>query len=618
MERKIIDIFQEIDTWENAPINKILGDINVRPTQSTALTKRIIMFGATQVGKTTLIMTLLGIKNDCTEKLEKSLRGDDKAGSSSTSTFVVYSKSNKPEEFGLAYCQLNETIDEKKIKYYNASDFEKKIKEHKSKNRSNNQKKHNHNLNELLITYIYIPSSYFEDDCVENLQIVDSRGFGERDATTDDINYVINKMMPFSAGIVAVTSGEKIQSLESEYRPYLSQKSKNQVLLVTSHAISTSDEIKKGLKKQSDCIKAEEYIRLTYENKVKNIPGFHDYEGRIFPIETKSYLTKFGYKKFEEVVDIQRKRIMDAISEMQCKTSISICKDNIEVVTAKLNNEIILIENENEALLKKVEEEKMLLDSLKKRVDQLKKNNNKLENKKEKEKAHYDELIKKCKEFEDEEPDFIGDSSDFDGIKDDNRGLNKLISLVSSEMKDYYSEFYKDYSAQINEIIQNNAEYYYVNGIRFKHWWKDDNAEAFENASRDSFEEICEMLLKQLKSDKRNALKSQKSPDKSQEVNLSSEVTRREKSIEKSNAQIAENNEKIKQREYRINELVDYKNNLEQVFLDAFYEKKDELINKINFTINNEKKLAGFLTVGGIEYTMKDVKMQEKKENNKW
>ena len=54
---KIKRILEETTTWENVPINRALGSLSTDKTAS--LIKRIIMFGATQMGKTTVIMDLI-------------------------------------------------------------------------------------------------------------------------------------------------------------------------------------------------------------------------------------------------------------------------------------------------------------------------------------------------------------------------------------------------------------------------------------------------------------------------------------------------------------------------------------------------------------------------------
>ena len=65
-DSNIADIFKEIQTWENAPINELLGAAQKNLDNSV---KRVIVYGPTQVGKTTLIMDLIGIKTELQKDL---------------------------------------------------------------------------------------------------------------------------------------------------------------------------------------------------------------------------------------------------------------------------------------------------------------------------------------------------------------------------------------------------------------------------------------------------------------------------------------------------------------------------------------------------------------------
>ena len=96
-------IFRQIQDWEHGPIDELFGG---QHTDTSGAAKRIMLYGPTQVGKTTLLMHLIGIKPEMQNTLDEILRGGETMGNSSTSTAVIYSRWDK-EEFGL----LTGTID---------------------------------------------------------------------------------------------------------------------------------------------------------------------------------------------------------------------------------------------------------------------------------------------------------------------------------------------------------------------------------------------------------------------------------------------------------------------------------------------------------------------------
>ncbi len=239
--KAIQNIFEEISTWENVPINRVLGSIGI--DKSSSVIKRIIMCGATQVGKTTVVMALLGIKNDKQAELERILRGGTTAGHSSTSATVVYMKS-ADSNFGYYEGGIEETIDESKIESFSPEVFEAMLGKLKEEKRTDSLK------SIYSASYIYIPKDYFNKNA-PNLQIVDSRGFGERiietergdSITSEKINKFIDDLMLFASGVVAVATVDKMQSLKSDYKAILDKKSPNQVLIILTHALVNNREM---------------------------------------------------------------------------------------------------------------------------------------------------------------------------------------------------------------------------------------------------------------------------------------------------------------------------------------------------------------------------------------
>lgn len=619
---KISAIFNESSTWENEPINEILGVDN--SAQSTALAKRIIMFGATQVGKTTLIHSLLGIKPECQGLLENQLRGDDIYGHSSTSTFVIYSRS-KNDQFGIAICGINDSVSQSDIVYYSPDDFKKRISKIKKDNRNSSGFK-----NDVKITYIYIPSFYYAENAVSNLQIVDTRGFGERGtnstssngsyASAEDINYVIDQMMPFASGVIAVERSDKIQALSSEYSQYLNKKSENQVLVVVSYAISNSDEIKKSLVNEIknntfDVSSCDEKIREYYNKTIIETEGYlsKKFDGRIFPIETKSYISKEQkISKAGCIVDLEIQHIIDEVDKMKCKTSINICKENIDTEISKMFELI----DDNNSKINKINE------TIKKQKDLASVCGKELENfdrqdaaAKRKTKIELDrvteqfELAKKYKKIDEYDADYYFDVDDFSSVSNEKSAESKTIKEVTASIKNYYGtpDFDKKYQMKIQEIIDEECSSCYYGKKLFKKWRK----VTYENALycfHNAFEAVRDYMFETLKNEKSKLTRQLNASNKDKKyISIKTEYDNHQKQIAKSENQILDLKQNNEKNEDRISKLKARKDNVEGIFAQAFYKKQNELVNRINEENNPEVKMALLTTLATIEFSMKDI-----------
>lgn len=358
------EIFEEINTWEYKPINELLEPGYRR--NNTSLVKRIIMIGATQMGKTTLIMTLMGVMPNKTEELEKILRGGRRYGSSSTSTAIIYSKmpkgSENSDKFGLAKGEITKRIEERDVEFFSDSEQFKKELERINENSRKNSVEEKEDLS--LITYVFIPNSYFESSSEEDLQIVDLPGFGDKnEIVSRKIKKTVEMLSDFIAGVVAVISADKIQQLGSEYKSFIDNRSEKNLLIAVSYSIS---KLQKDIRriaeaKETDKDKSE-YIRNFYKGEIEKITNKKLSE-RVFPIESKKWASgSEGSESLLNTVDLFTNSILDELKEMKCKTSINACEDNlsetIKGIETKIEKAKKEEENLNESLLNAQEKKK--------------------------------------------------------------------------------------------------------------------------------------------------------------------------------------------------------------------------------------------------------------------
>lgn len=341
MNNKIDSVFQEMNTWENGPINELLG--NSYENSSTS-TKRIIMYGPTQVGKTTLIMDLIGIKPECQKDLEDILRGGAKAGNSSTSSAIVYNRWEN-DCFGILLGNINFEISTEPEKL-DSDSFKERIKNINSLNRDSSEKRLNQKGN---IIYYYLPKSLFEEDSDnQHLQIVDLPGFGEKnEKMRKNADEIIDYLSGIVAGAIIVVKSENIQRLESDYKEFIDKHHHNHLAIAVSYAIKTSAELQRActdkdssyLKKCKtdrdialkiskhyfDLIKSEGYV--SFDDDLK--------EQIVFPVEQGKYLSE-NFSHLSGAFDESRKLLKERIASMKNRTSIDACIEEFETRNKRL------------------------------------------------------------------------------------------------------------------------------------------------------------------------------------------------------------------------------------------------------------------------------------------
>ena len=280
------DIFQEVVSWEKKPISELLGTV---PVIGSDYSKQIIMYGPTQVGKTTLILDLIGIKPEKRNELDNILRGGSTAGSASTSSAIIYSKWDK-DCFGISTRNIHDFKDETPEEL-NAVQMAERITAINVQNRFGDKA----TLKQSDIYCFYFPASYFDDlSPLKNLQIIDLPGFGERNEKmrkrADEIASFISG---FVAGAIVVVRSQNIQKLESDYKEFISKHHLNHLAIAVSYAAATNFNVRKF---QGDDSEIAHEISEYYYNLIQT-DGYMNFgdvapEDIIFPVEKKEFLNE--------------------------------------------------------------------------------------------------------------------------------------------------------------------------------------------------------------------------------------------------------------------------------------------------------------------------------------
>jgi len=162
----------------------------------------IALFGKSQVGKTTLILKLLGIKDDLFSKVYSAVRGSINKTGSATPTAFVYQKSIDNN----FYISTKEEVE--------ISSLEKLKKEIISIREEIENNKQSFHLEQVIIK---IPKSYFDTEKVNriNIDIIDLPGFESSNKDEQPhVKNIIGKYIPRCNLILLVVPIDKIQMFE--------------------------------------------------------------------------------------------------------------------------------------------------------------------------------------------------------------------------------------------------------------------------------------------------------------------------------------------------------------------------------------------------------------------
>lgn len=185
--------------------------------------KYVTIFGSTQCGKTTLILTLIGVKDEHIYELSKILRGSRSFGKSSTATAIIYTKSTD-DSFGFAelksdeqFSEQNEDSHSEYIQCQDVKEFKDRIDEYR--------RRMSEGRDVPLAVKYFIPSCYFNDtDELNNIVIIDLPGTEASGTESIFARDMANKYRMLSDANIVVVDSREIQKLYdsgNEYRNHI-------------------------------------------------------------------------------------------------------------------------------------------------------------------------------------------------------------------------------------------------------------------------------------------------------------------------------------------------------------------------------------------------------------
>ena len=325
--------------WQKATQEQILNGLLCKAHKYKAIGQRndklIMVFGKSHAGKTTFILSLMGVAENKLSELNLILRAGIPEGKSSTSTAIVYQKSDD-DCFGVCEHSISE-LSEYEILKCTKEEFVRRIQE--TRLAVENRKRNNE-----LVLYLYIPCSYFEngDLALQQINILDVPGY---ETTNSEERYhteaILNKYMTVSALNIVVRSIYDINDLRYFSAPNRDDYTKlisGKYIVVTTRSYSQESIFKYFLKQPKERKNTFEEM-LSEECKIQFERVFGSQIPAYFPVdigESFSELinTKLTNQNDREYLIAYRKKVFDGIFQCiqskQSNTLISWVKEVIE------------------------------------------------------------------------------------------------------------------------------------------------------------------------------------------------------------------------------------------------------------------------------------------------
>lgn len=257
---------EDREIWQNNTIDEIIKNVIFRPEsikQNKVGEKLVVIYGPPQIGKTTLILCLLGIAPEFQKKVYNDIRAGVPRGNSSTSTAIIYQQIDS-DLYGIKYGEGDSCIE-----LCTDKELQEKIREVRIKVEDDYASKD--------ILHIYIPQKFFSKKAIDQtgLNIVDLPGYGSRNIKEKShVDAIINKYMALATVNIIACKANEIQSLETLQLPinvdWKNLPHKYIVVITNSYGLGT---IRKFFKIKSREVNFYEFVTKSYKDDLRDIIG---------------------------------------------------------------------------------------------------------------------------------------------------------------------------------------------------------------------------------------------------------------------------------------------------------------------------------------------------------
>lgn len=430
-------IFKDKDYWQEDAFNRIKSELlSVKDNRfvqysNTAATHLVCVYGKAQVGKTTLILNMIGLKDDkCKKDVADVLRGGIARGNSSTSTAIIYSQSDS-DLYGIRIETLEGQNLNADVEYCTKDEMLNKLEDIRSKVEDNN-------FSNKEILHIFIPKNYFsssESDNKNKISILDLPGDESRNIKEKaHVKSLMTRYIPLSSVCIITCTANEIQSLENLELPnnieWKNLPHKFFVVVTKSYSVGN---IKDYFKQQDNTFKHfKDFLQNQYNYNLSRILGKR--------YKTKIFLLDLGDSFVRLCKELQ--------NEKDCREVIETRNDYLD----SLRDSILGSKSNN--LLSCVKELKVIVNQMDKKEIQ------RLESIKENKEDELKKLSKYKEDFEKKSNEYESDSKNNESHINELKNLKKeLVSNVTS-----YSD---DLIAKVKKEVEEKPLYKTKNGINY-------------------------------------------------------------------------------------------------------------------------------------------------------
>lgn len=198
--------FEKKNQWRDLAVNNYIDslvDDEIKQILRSSLsgTVPVSLYGKSQVGKTTFLLKLMDIKDECLENIHDILRCGSKSGNAATPTAMIY-KRNPGECFKVHYSTHS-------CEFYSEEDIRCELIELR-------RKVENQELQQLEEITIEIPERYFNNYVKINIQVCDLPGIdSSNEKERLHVEKVLKKFIPISALILVFQIGNDINDVSN-------------------------------------------------------------------------------------------------------------------------------------------------------------------------------------------------------------------------------------------------------------------------------------------------------------------------------------------------------------------------------------------------------------------
>ena len=327
--------------WQTKVLDQITGKLIFADVERDRAThhdnKLVVMYGNTQIGKTTTILTLIGIDDNNIEEVGEILRSGREKGSSSTSTAILYRKSHD-SRFGLSVINtIHDNINQ--IDYYERDEFEKQIQLIRDEIEKN--------ANRTSVVAISIPEKYFRKDVDEsNLVVLDMPGDETNDRREQShVKALLKMYMSVSTVNILTVRANNIQSElqhlgKIEFIDHNWNDLPSKYIVLATHAFSeesTKSYFKLPPEKRQSSF--YDYICKATQNDFLSIDGFSDSKIEVYPLDVGASFTglvkELSEKDKIEVIQTRDHIMKDLIASIRRRQT-----DSLDMIVKGLQEQI--------------------------------------------------------------------------------------------------------------------------------------------------------------------------------------------------------------------------------------------------------------------------------------